>query len=348
MMAATMIGLTGLETQAQPAELLPLLPTWDTVFTARGGAGYKDNVFLSHDAPQRSAFLSGEGEVMVLHLPLDGPQFTFFGNAQVDHFLAVSHTEYTVFAQARLEQEFTEGRNGSLSAQYFHQDQVLDLSLTETNREATEVRGHMLVLEPGARLDLAGSFWLSLDATGTRQLYAETLDDYWEVGPRFTLGRDYGPSSSASFSYAPSWRFYDSDEARAADGTPIPGTQRQRLQHDAKLTWRHHWDETKHWRSTIALGGRLNEENGGGYSDYTRWSAAAQLQYRTKAWEAAVEGRVAQYDYSTQTVSATDPDLRRRTDWTVSFRVERELTPHLRVSGSFEHERTRSNDVGGL
>jgi hypothetical protein len=231
-----------------------------------------------------------------------------------------------------------------LAAQYFAQSQVLDLSITETNREASEARGHTLTLEPALRVNLPRQHWLSFGGVGTRQFYAEPLDDYWEGGPKLGLGRDYGRTSTVSLNYSPSWRFYDSDEARAADGTSIPGTQRRRLQHDTRLNWRHHWDEAKHWRSTIALGGRWNEENGGGYSDYTRWGAMAQLRYRVKSWEVELEGRVARYEYSTQTVSDTDLSLRRRTDWSVALRIERELSKHLRLSGRFEREQTHSND----
>ena len=85
-MAATLIGLSGLnvlhaqteeEVSALVAEAL-LLPEWSTVVTAEGSGGYKDNVYLSHADPQISPFVGLGAELMVLHMPLEGPQFNFF------------------------------------------------------------------------------------------------------------------------------------------------------------------------------------------------------------------------------------------------------------------------------
>jgi hypothetical protein len=321
------------------------------MFTLRGGGGYKDNVFLAHTQPQASAFVSGGGDVMLLRLSPDGPQFNFFASADVSHFLSTtpSFNESTVFAQARLEQSFSPALSGSLAAEYFYQHQFLDVSFldaaaTGTNSQTAAVRGHTLTLRPGARLALPRQFWLALEAPATRQYYEPPLDDYWNAGFKLTLGRDYGHNSQLSLSYGPGWRCYETDPALTASGAPIPGTHRQLFQQDALLTWRHYWDESKHWRTTTKLGGRVNEENAGGFSDYLQYAASAQILYAAKPWEVSAESRVRRYDYRTQTVSATDLSTRRRTEWIVTARLERALTKHLKLATSYEHEQTLSND----
>jgi hypothetical protein len=160
-----------------------------------------------------------------------------------------------------------------------------------------------------------------------------------------TVGHSFGSASQLTLSYEPSWRFYDSDAALTVTGEPIPDSHRQRLLHNVRLAWRRDWDEAKHWRSNVTLGARVNQENGGGYSDYTGGSATAQLRYRTARWQASAEGRIAHYDYRNQTVSSTDPAMRRRTEWSAGFRVERQFGKHLAVAASYDHEETLSNDV---
>ena len=352
-MAATLIGFTGLGLRAQMPEALPLPAVWDAVHTVRGGGGYKDNVFLSHANPQGSAFVSGGADVMVLRLAPIGPQINLFASADVDHFLSLSpsHDEYTVFAQAQVEQSLSAAMKASLAAEYFYQDQFLDLTFldpagggTNASSHSAAVRGHTLTARPGLRLDLPGRFWLALEGVVTRQYFEQPLDDSWKAGGKFTAGHTYGHNSHVSISYEPAWRWFDTEAALTETGTPIPATRRERFQQEAILAWRHYWDEPKHWRTTTKLGGRTTSENGGGFADYTEFLGSAQILYRAKPWEVAAEGKVRNYDYRTQTVSATDPAKRRRTEWVIGFRLERDLSRHLRLVTSFEREETLSND----
>ncbi len=343
-MAASFLGFAGPAVSAEP-DALALSPQWDSVLSVQSGGGYKDNVFLSHANPLASPFVSGNAEAMVLRVAPDGPQLTAFANAEVNHYTEAGHAEHTAFAQALLEQDLTERLKASVAVQYFFQNQYLDVSVSETNREAVAVRGHTLTPRPGVRLDLPGRIWLELETPATRQFFEQPLDDYWEAGPKLTFGRSHGQGSQLSASYEPSWRFYDNDFALTADGLPIEGTPRRRYQHEMRLRWKQNWDASKQWRSTLTLGSRLVEENGGGFTDHTRWFAAAQVHYRARPWEVSAESRVGHYDYLTQTVSETDPSKRRRTEWSAALRVERRAGKHLTLAAGFEHEETLSNDV---
>lgn len=335
--------------RAEMAGLFPLLPQWEPVFTLRGGGGYKDNIFLSPTQPQGSAFVSGGGDVMVLRLSPAGPQFSFFASTDVNHFLEPSHTESAAFALAKLEQDFNETWKGSLAAEYLYQDQFVDVAFldpgTNITVRAAAIRSHTITLRPGIEVELPRRLSLALETPVTRSYYDEPLDDYWRGGFKLTLARRYGYNSQLSISYEPAWRFYDNDPALTSTGTPIPGTHRERFQQEAQFTWRHFWDEAKHWRTTTKLGGQLVEENAGGFADQSQLAASAQVRYRAGPWEITAEGRVRRYDYRVQPFSATDPRTRERTEWTAGLSLERELTKHLRILVSYDHGQTLSEDA---
>ena len=351
-MAATLIGLTGIGARAQSLDGPGLPALWQSAFSIRSGGGYKDNVFLSHQRPQGSAAVSAGADFSALRFAPDGPQFTFFAGADANFFLSTkpAHDEYSAFAQAQLEKDLTAGITSWLAAEYASQDQILDvafldpsISVTNPAVRATQIRGHTLGLRPGLSVDLSSQNSLALEIPATRQYYEQPLDDYWNTGLKLTLGHSYGNSSQFSLSYEPAWRWYDTDPARTTSGAPIPGSNRQRFLQDANLSWRHHWDEGKRWRTVAKLGGRLVEENGAGYADYGQLSTSAQIRYRAREWEASVESGVRAYRYASQTISATDSEKLRRADWTTTLRLERGLTKHLSAIVSYEHEEILSN-----
>jgi len=352
-MAATLVGLSGIALRAQTEEEVSALlaealrlPDWETIFTATTGVGYKNNVFLSAVDPESSPFVSAAGEIFILRMAPTGPRVTVFGNADARYYWAddVKHEEVTSFNQASIEGALTDSLEGSIAASYFYQDQVLDVSITETNRQATPVLGHTLGIEPGLRQEVSGNNWIAFTAPMTRQWLAAPLDNYWEAGGTFTFGHGYGRDSWVKLGYEPRWRAYDTDEALTSSGNPIPGTQREAFRQDLKLAWRHHWDEFKRWRTVCTLGARQHIENGGGYSDFLRGLASAQLQYRAGKWEIAAEGRLAYYDYRNQTVSATSSELRRRTEGSVLLELERRLSDRLVWRVHYEYDTVQSND----
>src|SRR5262245_33402070 len=170
-MAATLIGLSGIAARAQTDEEVSaliaealLLPEWHNLLTGTTSAGYKDNVFLAHANPEGAPFITFGGEYMLLRTPLTGPRVSFFANGEARHFFGngISHQEYTAFNQALVEYDFNTALTATLLGQYYYQDQVLDVSVSETNREAVPVRGHTFSARPGARLSLPGRFWLEL------------------------------------------------------------------------------------------------------------------------------------------------------------------------------------------
>jgi hypothetical protein len=352
-MAATLVALSGIAARAQTdaevsaliAEAL-LLPDWFNVFTVTTGAGYKDNIFLAHDDPQARPFVSFVGEFLSFRPAPVGPRMSFFSHAEAHHFFGggLSHQEYTAFSQGQVEHAFTDTLTVSVLGQYYYQDQVLDVSVSETNRVPSPVRGHTLGLRPAARLDLPRRLWLELEAPLARQFFEEPLDDYYEAGFKLTLGWKYYHDSQLSLACEPLWRPYDTDPARTATGAAITNSHRFSFQQNARLKWAHNWDEEKHWRTVAILGGRMNNENGEGFSDYTRWLVSGRLEYRAHGWDIFAEGRFSSYHYQVQSVSPTNPAHRERSEWAATLQIERQLSDKIALVGTFDHETTDSND----
>jgi hypothetical protein len=343
-MAATLLGFTGLALGAQTPE--PQFDSsWETATTARAGSGYKDNVFLAHDDRVGAAFLSGAGEFIAARLPFSGPEVTVLADGEAQHYFTGDdgHREYSAFLSADATQTLTSSLSTTLSAFYLFQDQVIDVSTSEDIRQALQAVGHFVNFRPSLRLELPRRHWISLEAIGARQFFESPLDDYWETGAKLVFGRSYAERSSVTLSYEPAWRYYDEDVALDHEGTPIPGSTRERWRNDVRLSWRHFWDEALRWRTTAAVGWQLTEENGG-YFNYTRWLASVQVEYHQANWRIAADARLNDYSYEHQEVSPTDPELRHRTDVSLGARVERKLTEQLKAVLSYAYERTLSND----
>jgi hypothetical protein len=346
----TLVQATGRAEVETEAGLKELLPRWDWSLTVQVAGGFNDNVALSCCDPEASPFVRTSVEAIGLRLPIDGNQVTilftgedsrFFSSKTVDHEdLVVAQGEFRRFWPTDWETAF--GLEG------LYLDQVIDLSITETNREPLPVRGATLTARPGAKRNFSETIWLSLEVPISREYYNGTIDDYWQVGPRATLGRHYGNGSEIAAVYEFTYRRYDTEPALAvqSDGTvvvPIPGKIRASDQHDVGIVWKHQWDAAQRWRSTTRVSFRRNTDNGGGYYDYDRWQVAHQIRFRTRVWEASAEARVGFYDFPVQTVDPTTTTRRERTDLFVTLRAERKLGRHLRIFALYEYENAESN-----
>ena len=350
MVAAAAIGWTGFATSAQELDLAPLpplpaLPKWDRVISGRFGVGYRDNVLRATTAPQGSTFLLSGAELFVSRLPVDGTQFDFIVTGDLIsyfHKQAVP-TESTAFAQTTLKREWNADWQTALTLEGFYQDQVLDVSTTDPTLGRIKVQGETLIARPGVRRNVLRSSWVTVEFSAARQYYLAPLDDYWEGGPRITLGQAYGNKSEVTLSYEAPFATYDTATQLAADGTPSPGTRRRLLQHDARLTWRHHWDESRHWRTTTKLGLKHSQDNGSGYLDFDRAQISEQIRFRNDHWELTGTTKFSYYHYPVQTVSAADLRHREQTDLALNLRVERHFGGSIKLFVEYDREQTFSN-----
>jgi len=345
-MAATLFGCSGLTALAQAPDALPTLPRWEHDVSVETGAGYKDNVTLSHAAPEASPFFRAAADAMVFNLDLTGPQFTAFVSGEHRQYFSAPalDDEQLVFGEAQVKLPIHDHAVASLAADYIYQNQVLDVSTTETEREAIRVRGHTLTARPRWQVSLLQSAWIGLEAPLARQYLDEPLDDYWEGGPKIELGWK-ARRSELTVDYQAARRAYDDLAALDANGAPLPDEPRRFTEHIARLSWRQYWNVRKRWRTTARLGFKANRDNGGGYFDYNRLSGSGEIRYRTDQWDLKAGARASFYQYLVQPAGPNDPSRRERTEVILTASAERKLTRWLWLTAQFEHERIWSNEI---
>jgi hypothetical protein len=136
---------------------------------------------------------------------------------------------------------------------------------------------------------------------------------------------------------------FDTREQVTAAGVAKSGTL-LRFQHQlVELVWHQVWDQKSHWHTVTRLGLDLNQDNDSGYFDFWEYRLAEQIKYKGKTWEISVLGRVDYYDFPIQTISATDPALRRKTLFGASLRAEKFLGKSWRLFATYAYERSLSN-----
>lgn len=324
---------------------LPTLSPWGTVFTLQSSAGYKDNVSLSAVRPSGSAFLRNQAEAIAWRLPMDGLEFNAFLSGEDTRFLAsnVVDKEQNALAHAQLKKAWDEHWTTSLAGQYIYQNQVVDLSTSLATPTVLAVESHTYSTRFAVRRRFAGRWWWELEPTLTRQDFSSPLDDYWEGGPKLSLGREYGHRSEVAVSYELNHRPYDHREQFTRTAAAIPGSELAFTQHRAQLVWKHHWDAQRHWRTTTKLGHESSCDNGPGYYDFRKWQVSQQVRWSAAPWEASLTGRFADYTYPHQPIGPGNPRPIERTDFNLNLHVERALTKRLKWFLDYDFERSLAN-----
>ena len=340
---------------AEEVDLKKLLPKWEPSFSVRAGGGYKDNVTLASTSPESSPFFRSGLELSVYHPPWKGTEITLFLDAEDTRYFS-SRTvddEQIVFAQGEIKHQWLNDWQAGIAVEGSYQNQVVDIAVNDlagaeiiSTNNAIQVRGESVAVRPSVRRDFSEKTWLLLELPIIRQFYELPLDDQWEGGPSITYGVTYGYGSETTFAYDYVYLAYDTAQLRTRSGDLTNGV-RTIDQHQFRWAWKHHWDEERHWRTTVRVGYRDSSDNGSGYFDYGRVSASAAIRWLKNPWEITAEARYAHYQFPVQTVGSLmlngDPSKRRRSDWTVYLRAERKLLPHVKGFAQYDREQAISN-----
>jgi hypothetical protein len=321
------------------------IPLWLGEVQLRGSLGYKDNITLSSTAPESSGFWMSGFEGILFRLPSGGWQFNaFLDVTDVRYFSSPSvDNEQMVVAVSELTRELGHDWKSAFGLNYLFQNQVFDLSATYTDPTAIgQVVGHALTPRWRVRKDLQ-PFWVEAELNGTRQLLEEPLDDYWQCGPRLSVGRSLGPRSELSLAYQWYWLGYDTREQVDAAGFALTNTSLALQTHLVELNWTQTWDTKGRWQTTTRAGLELNLDNGPGFYDYRNYRLTEELRYRAGRWEAKARARLGYYDYLSQPVSTSDSSRRERTLIAFMLLAERTLAKHLKVFANYTWEKSISN-----
>jgi hypothetical protein len=329
---AMLAELAELEKLARP-------PVWSVGGSLRAGGGYRDNVLLSSFSPVRAGFLTVGGDFTLNRLPVDGTEVSLLASGDYIAFVEepAAEPEALVLTQAEIKRALGRDWTAGLRAQYVFLNQFYDVSATEAELTTVLARGHLVSAAPSLSRSLGGDWSFTAACEGARQIFESPLDPYWEATPTGTLTRSLGQRGEIALTYRYDRRWYDERPALDAEGHALPF----RLQfdsHEAELRPRVYWDAARHWSTRLRLGALVNRDNGGGYFDYTRYSAGVQLRYRAAGWTCLAELRALRYEYETRRVAGPASPLRRKDDWSLRLRAERQLSRRWTLFAQWDRE----------
>ncbi len=251
--------------------------------------------------------------------------------------------ETTAFSQFQAKRDLGEMWRFNLSLQYLFFDQVLDNSDLDQLFSTLQLQGHNLAIQPSVRREAVNGTFVEAGYTLSRQFYQSVVDDEWQLGPRFSIGKSYGNRSEVSLGLQFQERKFDDRQPRSADGLSTIQDSLKYQQLETSLVWNHHWDGQRRWRTSTRLGFLRNNDNYSGYYDYDRFRLTEQLRYRVKGFQFLGELKLSHYEYALQHAGPTDPAQRRRTMSYFTIRAEKSLRDHLTLFAEYSHERSLSN-----
>ena len=337
----------GFAADPETLTLPPGLSLWDESFNVRVGLGYNDNLLLSEVNQEESPFVTIGLEATLLRLPLDGTQVVVFLSGEDTRYWH-GHglpKDQLVFGQAQVKKQFAGEWNAGLTLQSTYTDTVFDASITETNLTPVPARGYSFRGAPSLRREFLKKYWVELEFGVSRQYFDAPLDDYWEFGPKLTLGKNYGNQSTLALSYQFNQRSYDDRTPLNSDLSPEVGQTLEYSRHGVELALRHNWDEHRRWRTLTSVVGEFNRDNGSGYFDYFSYRLTQQVRYVAKMWEAKVQAKFSYYDYPNQFVGTDTHSKRYLSNLRLNLRGERKLAQKIKLFAEYEYERSFSNET---
>jgi hypothetical protein len=320
---------------------------WDKEVVLRTGVGYKDNVLLSPGAGEGSGFLTTGLDLTVVRLPLDGWEFSLILLGDDTRYFRKPgglSGEDLLVGSAQLQRYFQGAWRAGLEVRYSYIDQVLQELLFAGGVQAVKAKGNTLGTRPFVRRELSTNWWVQLEAPLGRDWWLAPLDASWKWGGQVVLGFNYGTHSQIELAGGGFYIPHDEWLARDATGNELAGKKLSLWREVAELKWDHHFGVHDRWSAATRLGFTHSRDNGGGFYDYYRYSAAQELRFRTPDWEIKGSAGFSYYQFPVQTIAAPPaPTLHLGT---VHFlvRAERRIYKSLRCFGAYEYEQTASDD----
>lgn len=326
--------------------VLPELPAWTSVVDLSLSAGYRDNLLLSPTRPESSAFLRAGAEVMVLKVPVGAFDGYAYLDATETRYLDGANTDHERTAILAGEARWQPGKSfrGAWTLQAYHQDQVLDVSVTEADLSVAQIRVTGLATGPEVRWS-PGPVWVEAKAVVRRDRYREDLDGYDDLEGGFATGylRDNGAEASATLLFRE--RDHDSRPQFTVAGRPLAGTRLGTRQTDLQVEWVGHLDAARRLRLSALVARQWSRDNGSGYFDYDRDSARIRLVWKGETWESEGRAEASRHRFPNQFVGlGIAPDVRHKDELRLAWTGTRRLTDRLACFLALEREQSRSND----
>lgn len=326
-------------------EELFAIPRWSLTTTLDAGAGYRDNVLLSPTQARGSGFVRGNLEAMLLRLPAAGVDGYAFLSLEETRYATATDHERMLFLLTEARWQPSATWKFGLPVQFYHADQVLDVSVTEAEFDTALLKLTGYTVAPVARWNFAPGWWAEAKGSGRQDHFKNDIDGYVESEGQLRVGRNWPLGSELSLAAASRWRDHDSRQQYTPGGRPITGTLLKFRQNALNARLELAVDKKKHWRVTLTALAEENRDNGSGYFDYNQRRLDAGLDWRQEQWEVRFFASVAHFGFPGQLVGiGIAPETRRKDDYQMSLEATRRLTASLALKVAYEWERSRSND----
>jgi hypothetical protein len=344
--------------QVEAADIDALLaliqPTWTASVSLQTGVGYKENILLSPQNLQNSAFSRTGIETLLWHVPKGAIDYFGFLNGEYTRYLRAARDSFghTVSHEAQgfggLEWRYQKPDvfSFAVDGQGYYLDQVFDVSDVVAKTSIAELKAKGAKVGPTVRW--APKSWLWVEGLGTvdRQKFQDGLNDA-RIGEY--AGRiGWKPSGRIELSLA------ETERRRAFDRRhPLPAD----LQDD-EIPWllvihereyegrlKTTWGGKRQWTTATRAGALKYADNGTGFLDYFERHVGQDVDWTSGQWTVHTEGAFSRKHYEQQTVGeGFDFSPLVKDVFSASARVERKLSDHWTMYGEFSWERCRSND----
>ena len=344
------LAQTGPATNATNSDLVLFLaaqPKWNVSTAAKASFGYKDNLLLSFTDEERSPFLRGSVDVLLLRMPQDRLDFSLFAEVESTRYTAGKSVQDEAKIWVRTEPAYHLGDKVTFEMPVtgYYNDQVFDVSDTEVERLVAELKVTGLIIAPGLRWDIHPAWWVEAQAVGHRKRYDDHLNDGDTGEGVFRTGWKRGDWLELRLSGIQRWRDYKSRAQYQASGRELPGTKLKISEREGELRANVSWDEAEQWETSTSVSVLRYRDNASGFFNYREQKVAHELTWTSEPWQVRIGGSASRVDFAVQTVGlGIAPPPRLRDEFTGEVHVQRKLNERWKVFGGYVWERSRSND----
>ena len=327
------------------------ISAWQTTVTLKSLLGYRENLGLSPVSPEAALFGELRAESFVWWTPddsswealamLDGQVRRYEKNQAGD-------TEQTWFSHAELRWSPWSRLRVSGRIQGYFQDEVLDLSVSASQRTILPVKvwGGMSDLE--TQLQLWGGFSIRGRARLQRADYKDVSEDNVATEFRGELGWKPVDWISASYGYVSRNRAYDFRNETTLGGRAIADTDLSFSQNEPEARLHIGFRSLGRWRLAGVWSDVENRDEASGFFDYDRerWRGILEWFSPKSKWEVRFEYDVKTTDYLKQTVgSGLTPDARSQDDRRIHLELLHRLSDQWELLAQATDERSESNEI---
>ena len=325
-------------------------PKWSTSVSAFASYGYRDNLLLSFSGEERSPFVRGGVELVLLRLSPDRFEYNLIAEMEGTRYTEGKTVDHDARVWLQTEPAFrpTDTLKLALPLTGYYSDQVLDVSDTEVERLVSVFKVHGAMIGPLVRWDFLPTWWIEGQGVLQRKWYDDRAND-GDVGEgNLRLGWSRWSWLELRLSGTQRWRDFDSRTQSSASGRELLGTRLKITEREFEARCDLTWDAAGQWETSTRVALRHYRDNGAGYLNYREQRIGQDVEWDAKPWLIRLGASAARVDFSVQKVGlGIDPPARVRDEFSAEFHLERKLSGRWTALGSYQWERWRSNDPVG-